>query len=99
MPTGNLTEPFAINDDGWVVGQSQDAGEDHLVMWSPDGRSRTWANLPGQSGGVAAAINADGVVVGVNGDDAFVWTRADGMRRLADYGFNGNASKVTSDGG
>ena len=93
-----LTEPFAVNDDGWVVGHSQDAGDDHLVMWSPDREIEDLGNLPGLSGGVAAAINADGVVVGTNGDDAFVWTRADGMRRLADYGFNATASKVTSDG-
>jgi uncharacterized membrane protein len=94
----NLTEPFAVNDEGWVVGQSQDAGETHLVMWSPDGEIEDLGNLPNQSGGVAAAINADGVVVGTNGDDAFVWTRADGMHRLSDYGFNATASKVTSDG-
>ena len=57
-------------------------------MWSPDGTIEDLGNLPGQSGGWATAINDSGVVVGSNGDDAFVWTRADGMRRLADFGFN-----------
>src|SRR4029079_6391253 len=73
--------------------------EDRLVLWSPDGEIEDLGNLPGMSGGVAAAINDDGTVVGTSGDDAFVWTRADGMRRLADYGFNATASKATSDGG
>ena len=27
-----------------------------------------------------------------------MWTRADGRRRLADFGYDGNATKVTSDG-
>jgi uncharacterized membrane protein len=94
----NMTEPFAVNDDGWVVGHSMDAGEDHLVLWSPDGAIEDLGNLPGMAGGVAAAINDDGTVVGTSGDDAFVWTRADGMHRLADYGFSATASKVTSDG-
>ena len=43
----HLTEPFAINNDGYVVGHSQDAGEDHLVMWSPDRDDRG----PGQPAG------------------------------------------------
>jgi uncharacterized membrane protein len=94
----HLTEPFAINNAGYVVGHSVDAGEDRLVMWSPDRTIEDLGNLPGQSGGIATAINDSGVVVGVNGDDAFVWTRADGMRRLADFGYDGNATKVTSDG-
>jgi subtilisin family serine protease/uncharacterized membrane protein len=94
----SMTEPFAVNDDGWVVGHSVDGGDDHLVLWSPDREIEDLGNLPGMSGGVAAAINADGTVVGTNGDDAFVWTRADGLRRLADYGFSAGASKVTSDG-
>jgi probable HAF family extracellular repeat protein len=94
----NLTEPFAVNNDGWVVGHSMDAGEDHLVLWSPEGEIEDLGNLPGMSGGIAAGISSDGTVVGTSGDDAFVWTRADGMHRLADYGFDASASKVTSDG-
>ena len=68
----NLTEPFAVNNDGWIVGWSQNQGVGHLVMWSPDREIEDLGNLPNQSGGVAAAINADGVVVGTNGDDAFI---------------------------
>ena len=92
------TEPFAINNDGYVVGQSHIGNEQHAVMWSPDGTIEDLGNLPGQSGGWARAINDSGVVVGSSGDDAFTWTRADGMRRLPDFGFDGAAVKVTSDG-
>jgi probable HAF family extracellular repeat protein len=92
------TEPFAINDDGWIVGESTVAGEQHLVLWSPDLEIEDLGNLPGMSGGIAAAISADGTVVGTSGDDAFVWTRAAGLRRLADYGFSAGATKITSDG-
>jgi len=92
------TEPYAINNDGYVVGQSHIGNEQHAVMWSPDGTIEDLGNLPGQSGGWARAINDSGVVVGSSGDDAFTWTRADGMRRLPDFGFDGAAVKVTSDG-
>ncbi len=92
------TEPYAINNDGYVVGQSHIGNEQHAVMWSPDGTIEDLGNLPGMSGAWARAINDSGVVVGSSGDDAFVWTRADGMRRLADFGFDGAAVKVNSDG-
>ncbi len=92
------TEPYAINNDGYIVGQSHIGNEQHAVMWSPDGTIEDLGDLPGQSGGWARAINDAGVVVGSSGDDAFTWTRADGMRRLPDFGFDGAAVKVTSDG-
>ena len=94
----NNTEPISINDDGYVVGHSDLHGETHLVMWAPDGTIEDLGNLPGQSGGWAAAITDDRTVVGTSGHDAFVWTPAGGMRSLADWGFSASATKVTSDG-
>jgi probable HAF family extracellular repeat protein len=92
------TEPYAVNNDGYVVGQSHIGWEQHAVMWSPDGTIEDLGTLPGQSDAWARSINESGVVVGSSGDDAFVWARADGMRRLADFGFDGAATKVTNDG-
>ncbi len=43
-------------------------------------------------------VNATGTVVGTSGDDAFVWTEAGGMKRLADYGYDATGEKVTDDG-
>ncbi|MBM0256160.1 S8 family serine peptidase [Micromonospora sp. 4G55] len=97
-PNPSDTEPLAINDDGYVVGHSMVDGVSHVALWHPDGTVEDLGSLPGMRGGTAMAINADGVVVGESGDDAFVWTRTGGMRRLPDFGFDATATKVTSDG-
>jgi len=47
---------------------------------------------------VALDVNATGSVVGVSGDDAFIWSQASGMTRLADYGYDAAAEKVSDDG-
>ena len=92
------TLPHAVNDAGWVVGSSKINGTKHAVMWSPQGSIEDLGVLPGMGDSDATAISQNGTVVGTSGDDAFVWTRAGGMHRLADYGFDGSALKVTADG-
>ena len=92
------TLPHAINDAGYTVGSSKINGTKHAVMWSPTGVIEDLGVLPGMGVSEATAISQNGTVVGTSGDDAFVWTRAGGMRRLADYGFDGSALKVTADG-
>ena len=95
-PTETLA--LAINDAGYVVGSSKTNGTKHAVMWHPDGTIEDLGALPGMTGSEATAISQNGTVVGTSGDDAFVWTRSGGMHRLADYGFDGSAVKVTADG-
>jgi len=94
------TQPRAINAAGAVVGQSLTA--DHAptaVMWdAATGAVRDLGTLPGQWSAQAMDVNATGTVVGTSGDDAFVWTEAGGMKRLADYGYDATAEKVTDDG-
>ncbi|MDR6907753.1 putative HAF family extracellular repeat protein [Agromyces sp. 3263] len=94
------TQPRAINGAGTVVGQSLDA--DHApraVRWdAATGAVSDLGTLPGQSSAVALDVNASGTVVGVSGDDAFVWSEAGGMTRLADYGYDAAAEKVSDDG-
>jgi uncharacterized membrane protein len=95
-----LTQPRAINDADVVVGDSlTGAGASHAVSWDADtGAVTDLGVLPGQGSSSAHGINSSGEIVGVSGDDAFAWTQADGMHRLADYGFNATADQVTDDG-
>lgn len=97
-PSG--TQPRAINDSGTIAGNSLTA--DHVmraVTWdAASGAIRDLGTLPGQRSAQAIDVNAGGTVVGVSGDDAFVWTKDRGMQRLPDYGFNATAEKVTDDG-
>ena len=94
------TQPRAINAAGMVVGSSLTA--DHApsaVMWdAATGAVRDLGTLPGQWSATAMDVNATGTVVGTSGDDAFVWTEAGGMKRLADYGYDATGEKVTDDG-
>ncbi|MDQ0893161.1 S8 family serine peptidase [Agromyces ramosus] len=97
-PSG--TQPRAINAAGTVVGNSL-AEDDapHAVTWdAATGAVRDLGTLPGQWTAQAMDVNATGTVVGTSGDDAFAWTEANGMTRLADYGFDATAEKVTDDG-
>jgi probable HAF family extracellular repeat protein len=93
------TQARAISPSGLVVGTSLTAGgAPRAVTWDKGtGQLTNLGTLPGQGDSVALGVNAGGTVVGVSGDDAFVWTPA-GMQRLPDFGFNAVAEKVTSDG-
>jgi uncharacterized membrane protein len=94
------TQPRSINAAGTIVGNSLAAdGAPHAVAWdAATGSVRELGTLPGQSWGMAMDVNAGGAVVGSSGDDAFVWSEAGGMKRLADYGYDATAEKVTDDG-
>lgn len=93
-------QPRAINDAGMIVGNSLAADHaPHAVTWDAStGAIHDLGTLPGQSSAQANDVNASGTVVGTSGDDAFVWTQAGGMKRLADYGYNATGEKVTDDG-
>jgi probable HAF family extracellular repeat protein len=97
-PSG--TQPRAINDSGTIVGNSLAADHSpHAVTWdASSGAIHDLGTLPGQRSAQASDVNASGTVVGTSGDDAFVWTKAGGMKRLADYGYNATGEKVTADG-
>jgi len=96
-PSG--TKALAINDAGYAVGTSLgDDGIPHAVRWTPDGEIEDLGTLPRMWDGVAQGINAAGDVVGYSGDDAFIWTEKDGMRRLPDLGFDGSAMQITDEG-
>ncbi|WP_159600323.1 S8 family serine peptidase [Agromyces humi] len=94
------TQPRAINDAGTIVGQSlDDEYAPRAVRWdAATGAVSDLGTLPGQWSAVALDVNATGTVVGVSGDDAFVWSEAGGMTRLADYGYDAAAEKVSDDG-
>ncbi|GGU31192.1 S8 family serine peptidase [Nocardioides albus] len=91
------TRAFDINDAGYVVGTSALDGVLHAVRWTPQGEVEDLGILAGQNA-VAQSINARGDVVGISGDDAFIWTKDGGIRRLADLGYNGSAIKITDEG-
>ncbi|PFG41571.1 subtilase family protein [Isoptericola jiangsuensis] len=92
------TRVTAVNDAGWAVGTSALDGVLHAVRWSPAGEVEDLGLLPGMLDAVATSINAGGDVVGTSGDDAFLWTADDGMRRLPDLGYNGTATAITDEG-
>lgn len=97
-PSG--TQPQAVNATGTVVGGSLTPEHDeHAVMWDAStGALRDLGTLPGQWSARAMDVNTSGMVVGTSGDDAFTWTESGGMKRLADYGYDATAEKVSDDG-
>ncbi|MDY0908131.1 S8 family serine peptidase [Microbacterium sp. CFBP9034] len=97
-PSGTQTR--AVNAAGSIVGHSISAeNAEHAVMWdAATGAVRDLGTLPGQWFAQATDVNTPGAVVGTSGDDAFVWTEETGMKRLADYGYDATAEKVSDDG-
>jgi hypothetical protein len=84
---------FDINDDGWVVGVSDQGGHQRGWVWK-DGAT-TW--IPEIDGGeikAELAINDEGTVVGGSGDRAFRWTIGG---ELVDLG-PGEAVDINDDG-
>ncbi|WP_461471784.1 S8 family serine peptidase [Microbacterium sp. HJ5] len=96
----SASQTRALNDAGTVVGSSHTAEHDpHAVMWdAATGEVRDLGTLPGEWSSTAMDVNASGTVVGTSGHDAFVWTESGGMTRLADYGYDATAEKVSDDG-
>lgn len=66
------SEAFDVNDNGVVVGSSQDAsGAFRPVRWTKSGTS--WVITALQGNGVADAINVDGIVAGRGDRRALAW--------------------------
>ncbi len=88
LPTlvlGGRSEAFAVNISGDIAGYATIGdGRRHATIWSADGDIQDLGTLPGGSESVALGMNDAGHVVGWStsalGSQAFVWTRADGMR-------------------
>ena len=81
------TTAFAVNDFGQVVGYSGLLGSTtmHPFLWQ-DGFMTDIGTLSGPTalGGYARGINNFGEVVGVDGNDPFIWDIVGGMRNLND---------------
>jgi probable HAF family extracellular repeat protein len=85
---------YGINAAGQIVGCSGDESrkESLPVLWQPDGSivklGQPGKNKHGIRSGCANAINSNGVVVGTmttaDGDAAFIWDAASGLRDLND---------------
>lgn len=85
---GSASRGEAINDLGWVVGESETAdGETCAFLWTPGKGMRNLGTLGGQVSR-AFAINNHGVVVGESATHdqstrAFIWTEEHGMLPLS----------------
>lgn len=84
---GGSSRASAMNDEGWVVGESvTEAGDVHAFIWRRGAGMQSLGTLGG-SGSRAHDVNQEGRVVGESTDtngvlQAFVWTEAGGMRAL-----------------
>lgn len=84
---GQASRGEAINDQGWVAGESETAsGETRAFLWKPREKMRNLGTLGGEVSR-AFDINNQGVVVGESTTtnqttQAFIWTEADGMKPL-----------------
>jgi hypothetical protein len=76
---GWASEVSAINAGGTAVGTSRTPGGDRATLWTPD-RSAVDI-LPGETSR-AAAISAQGWVVGQSAMGSFLWSPEHGVRRL-----------------
>jgi len=85
---GQASRGEAINDQGWVVGESETVGgETRAFLWKPGGKMRSLGTLGGNVSR-AFAINNQGWVVGESTTSdqttrAFLWTEEDGMKPLS----------------
>ncbi len=92
LPAGDFrSAAHAVSTDGRViVGSGHTGTTDEAVLWHSDGSIEALGHLPGGLGAYAHDVSADGqVVVGIEGmsrtevlDEAFRWTRMDGMISL-----------------
>ena len=80
---------WAINDSGWVVGQSSATGADHAFVFIPSApRASTGTMIDlgilinGSQLSYASGINNSGRVVGGGANGGVVWSQSDGMQSL-----------------
>ena len=81
-----MSEAFAVNDDGDVVGYSQGVKSMRAFLWTRKNGMQDLGVLPGAQHSRAIDINKDGEVIGASsgpsGARAFIWTSKDGMKDL-----------------
>lgn len=90
-----------INNAGQIAGQSTiPNGLVHACMWQPSGTPVDLGVPPGATQSYALAINNAGAVCGttVGNEVPWVWTAANGMRALPDFGFKAAAFDINSSG-
>lgn len=87
LPGGNMSSANAINNNGQIVGWSNDADRvRHAVLWNPGLGIQDLATLPGTTYSTASFINDSGQVAGVCAVQgnvfAFIWDATHGMQDL-----------------
>ncbi|MBV1850025.1 S8 family serine peptidase [Catellatospora sp. NEAU-YM18] len=88
------TEPLAINSSGLVVGASMKDGGEKPVYWDADNTIH-----PVDDGyGALLSVNDSGVAVGRSGSRAVIWSKADGLRPLPDFGLQSDAIAINASG-
>lgn len=71
---GDISEAFAINDSGVVVGSSNTATSTEAFRWTRTGGLQNLPLLPGANSSQAYAINANGDIAGLCGTHAALWS-------------------------
>jgi len=81
LPGGRVSKAFGINDNGWIVGDSDDANGDlHVVVWI-DGKIRDLGSSGHYKFCIPKGINNQGVVFGdVYSSKLYLWDQQHGMR-------------------
>lgn len=90
-----------INNSGQVAGFSTlSSGAARACLWQPDGTAVNLGVPTGASQSIAHAINNAGTVCGtsIGNDVPWVWSAAQGMRTLPDFGFKAAAFDINSSG-
>lgn len=92
LPGGNRGEAIGVSANGSiVVGASQTSDGTEAFLWTEAGGMVSLGELPGGThSSTASAVSADGSIVigksntgvGDNGEEAIIWTPADGMQLL-----------------
>ena len=104
---GPTTNAQGINNNGWIVGSSQDQnGATRATLWRPGESPLNLGVLDTISSptSVAFDVNNNGVVVGYSGDPlgfshAFVWTESGGMVDLGAPGMRSSFANAVNDNG
>ena len=91
-----------INNIGQVVGYSTSSnGYNHAFLWSENGGLEDLSQTGDLLHSRANGINDSGAVVGVHGDNSFIWTRSTGMQDITlpnPTGMGCTAIDVNNDG-
>jgi probable HAF family extracellular repeat protein len=77
LPGGDLSEAFAINDAGQVVGNSNTSSSMRGFLWSSPTGMRALDPLPGANSSSAYTINNNGQIAGASDGRAVVWSNGE----------------------